>query len=212
MGVRPGAALSDAAWKALEPAWRETFELMWESWREGSIPVGAVLVDESGRIVGRARNRIFEDDPPPPQLSRSRLAHAELNVLLGLTSERTYEGWTLYTSLEPCLLCLGAAYAIRVGRVLYAAEDVYGGAAGRVRENDDMRTHSVAVEGPLGGPFGLLAELVHVAFFLRHRPESNVVASYLRLRPALVERAVEFLARDRADLSVAQAAGLVADV
>jgi tRNA(adenine34) deaminase len=166
---------------------------MWEAWRGGSIPVGAVLVDESGAVVRCARNRIFEDDSPAPQLAQSRLAHAELNLLVGLTSERTYEGWTLYTSLEPCLLCLGATYAMRVGRLCFAAEDLYGGAVGRVRENDDMRTHPVVVEGPLEGPLGRLAEVMLVAFFLRHRPESNVVASYRRLRPEFVERAVGVL-------------------
>jgi tRNA(Arg) A34 adenosine deaminase TadA len=182
------------AWEALDPAWRETFEGMWEAWREGSIPVGAVLTDETGAIVRRARNRIFEDDPPPPQLSRSRLAHAELNLLVGLTSARTYEDWTLYTSLEPCLLCLGATYKMRDGRLRYAAADRYGGAVGRVRSNDDMRAHPLLVEGPLPGPLGLLAELLHVAFFLEHRPESNVVASYTRELPELVERARALLA------------------
>ncbi len=177
------------AWGQLEPAWRETFELMWEAYRAGSIPVGAVLVDEAGAVVGRARNRIFEDDPPDPQLARSRLAHAELNVLVGLSSTRTYEDWTLYSSLEPCLLCLGAVYMARVGRVRYAGADLYGGAAGRVRENDDMRSHPVAFEGPLPGPFGLLPELLHVAFFRRHRPDGNVIVSYTAQRPELIERA-----------------------
>ncbi len=176
-------------WEELGPAWRATFELMWEAYRAGSIPVGAVLADEAGAIVGRARNRIFEDDPAPPQLSRSRLAHAELNLLVGLTSTRTYEGWTLYSSLEPCLLCLGAAYMTRVGTVRYAAEDPYGGAVGRVRGNDDMLAHPVRIEGPLPGPFGLLPELLHVAFFLRSRPDGNVIASYTDRRPELVERA-----------------------
>jgi tRNA(Arg) A34 adenosine deaminase TadA len=181
--------LSVPCWQTLEPAWREAFELMWDAWAAGSIPVGAVLVDRSGAVVRRARNRIFEDDPPAPQLSRSRLAHAELNLLVGLTSARTYEDWTLYTTFEPCLLCLGATYALRVGRLAFAGEDVYGGATGRVRENDDMRTHPVLVEGPLPGPLGLLAELLPLAFFVRNRPESNVVATYLRLRPELVDRA-----------------------
>jgi tRNA(adenine34) deaminase len=181
--------LSSSEWEALEPAWREAFELMWEAWLGGSIPVGAVLLDESGAVVRRARNRIFEDDPPAPQLARSRLAHAELNLLVGLTSAQTYEGWGLYTSFEPCLLCLGAAYAMRVGRVVFAGEDAYGGATRFAQENDDMRAHPVVVEGPLPGPFGLLAELLPLAFFVRNRPESNVVASYARRRPELVERA-----------------------
>ena len=238
-----------AALESLEPAWREAFELMWEAWRAGTIPVGAVLVDESGAVVRRARNRIFENgDPvapadavpdsdrdlfssglrpapmsaealtsaaqatPASSLSRTRLAHAEMNLLVGLTSARTYENWTLYTSLEPCLLCVGAAYAMRVGRLRFAGEDVYGGAAGRVRENDDMRAHPVAIEGPLEGPLGRLPELTHVAFFLLRRPEGNVIASYRVRRPELVERAARLLEVDRPGLTLAEATSLLDDV
>jgi tRNA(Arg) A34 adenosine deaminase TadA len=187
-------AVTPAAWRKLEPAWRQAFELMWEAYRAGSIPVGAVLADEAGAIVARSRNRIFEDDRPTGELSRSRLAHAEFNVLVGLTSKRTYEGWTLYTTLEPCLFCLGAAYAVRVGRVLYAGADRYGGACGHVAANDDMRAHPVHASGPLDGPLGFLAEALHVAFFLKRRPDGNVIATYRREDPQLVERASKLAA------------------
>src|SRR5207248_3017772 len=78
-----------------------------EAYTAGTIPVGAVVVDETGAVVARGRNRIF-DRPSGRELGASRLAHAEINALLALTSERTYEGWTLYSALEPCHLCLPA--------------------------------------------------------------------------------------------------------
>ncbi len=68
----------------LEGAWRESFELAWEAFRVGTIPVGAVVADASGEIVARGRNRIFEEEAPPGQLAGTYLAHAELNALAGL--------------------------------------------------------------------------------------------------------------------------------
>ena len=95
--------------------WPEVFSLMWEAYVAGTIPVGAVVVDEERQVVSRGRNRIF-DDSPGGHLSRSRLAHAELNAIASLTSDRTYEGFTLYTTLEPCHLCLSAALSVQIGR------------------------------------------------------------------------------------------------
>ena len=77
---------------------------MWEAYLAETIPVGAVIVDEAGEVLSRGRNRTF-DEPHDGQLGGSRLAHAEVNALLALSSGQTYEDFTLYTSLEPCHLC-----------------------------------------------------------------------------------------------------------
>jgi tRNA(Arg) A34 adenosine deaminase TadA len=81
-------------------------------------------VDETGQEVSRGRNRTI-DGSCPGQLGGSRLAHAEVNALLGLTSERTYEGFILYTSWQPCHLCLSATIAVRVGNLGYARQQTH---------------------------------------------------------------------------------------
>ena len=58
------------------------------------------------------------------------MAHAELNAMVSLSSVQTYEGFALYTTLEPCHLCLSAALSIQMGRLWFAADDPYGGAVG----------------------------------------------------------------------------------
>jgi len=54
---------------------------MWEAYLAGTIPVGAVVVDEAGEVLSQGRNRIF-DEPRDGHLGGSRLAHAEVNALL----------------------------------------------------------------------------------------------------------------------------------
>jgi tRNA(adenine34) deaminase len=168
--------------------WEEVFDLMWEAYSAGTIPVGAVIVDESGAIVARGRNRIFGDSAGG-ELGRSRLAHAEINALLALPSGRTYRGWTLYSALEPCHLCLAAAHSARVGTVRFAGKDRYGGATGKLVPSADHTAHPVAVEGPLPGEAGSLPELLLVAFFLWHRPGGDVVRFFEEHDPELVVRA-----------------------
>jgi len=154
---------------------------MWEAYAVGTIPVGAVVVDEAGEIVSRGRNRIL-DEVHATQLGRTRLAHAELNALLELSSDRTYEDFTLYTALEPCHLCLSAMYSVRGGEHL-----LRGGRS--VRGRSRKKAHPVTVEGPLPGAAGLLPELLHVAHFLWRLPDSNIMRVYRCMRPDLVEAA-----------------------
>lgn len=84
----------------LPAPWRETFELMWEAYVAGTIPVGAVVAGDDDVVVSRGRNRIF-GDRVAAHLGGTRLAHAEINALVGLSSDAVYEGLTLYTALEP---------------------------------------------------------------------------------------------------------------
>ena len=119
---------------------------MWDAYVAGTIPVGAVVVDAAGEVVSRGQNRIF-DDVQDKHLARSRLAHAELNALIQLGSERTYEAFSLYTALEPCHLCLSAAISVRIGTLHYAAPDPYGGAVGKLIPSKDHDAHPLKIEG-----------------------------------------------------------------
>ena len=172
----------------MDAPWDEVFRLMWEAYRAGTIPVGAVVVDEAGEIVSCGRNRIF-DAPHDGQLARSRLAHAEVNALVHLSSDRRYEGFTLYSALEPCRLCLSAAIAVRIGAVCYAASDPYAGAVGKLLPSVDHKTSPLVVDGPLPGDAGRLPELLHVAHFLWRVPDSNIVRFYMETRPELITAA-----------------------
>lgn len=168
--------------------WPEVFALMWEAYEAGEIPVGAVIIDGSGSIVSRGRNRMFEVAGDGP-FARSRLAHAEINALVGLNSDRAYVDHVLYTALEPCHFCLSAAIAARVGSVHYAATDPYGGAVGKLVPSRDHEAHPIAVVGPLDDGAGQLPELLLIAHSLWRRPDGDVVAFYRERFHALVELA-----------------------
>jgi tRNA(Arg) A34 adenosine deaminase TadA len=111
-----------AWWDALEPPWRRCLEQAWEAFCNGSVPVGAVITGPDGSIVAAGRNRQREETAPSPQIAGTNLAHAEVNALIQLP-----RGWylahTLYSTLQPCLLCTGAICHTHIGTVRYAARD-----------------------------------------------------------------------------------------
>ncbi len=92
--------------------------------REGEVPVGCVVVCED-RVVGRGRNQVERLQDPT--------AHAEILALSaaaqGLGSWRL-TGATVFVTLEPCAMCMGAFYQARVERVVYGAPEPKFGACG----------------------------------------------------------------------------------
>ncbi|HEY5970902.1 MAG TPA: tRNA adenosine(34) deaminase TadA [Pseudoxanthomonas sp.] len=113
------------------------------------IPVGALVVDAGGNVVGEGWNRNIGDHDPS--------AHAEIVAMRqagrALGNHRLV-GCTLYVTLEPCAMCAMAAVHARLARVVFGAADPKTGAAGSVFDllADPRHNHRVDVVG------GVLAE------------------------------------------------------
>lgn len=91
----------------------------------GDVPIGAVVVDDIGTVLGRGRNvREAEGDPT---------GHAEIVALREAARARgawRLDGCTLVVTLEPCTMCAGAAVLARVDRIVFGAYDEKAGAVG----------------------------------------------------------------------------------
>lgn len=116
-------AVSDADLAAMREALAEARDAL----ATGDVPVGVVVVDARGQIIGRGRNeREALGDPT---------AHAEVIALreaARATGDWQLTGCTLVVTLEPCVLCAGAILAARIPRVVFGAYDDKAGAAGGV--------------------------------------------------------------------------------
>ncbi|GKU30011.1 nucleoside deaminase [Clostridium folliculivorans] len=124
-------------WKDLNYAWQEALSLAWESFKKDTIPIGAVIVDENGKIISRGRNRIFDTTSNNP-LAGTGMAHAETTAMLNLKREEhlNIKKYTLYTTMEPCPMCFGAMVMVGIRNIKYAARDGY---AGATELNDKMK-------------------------------------------------------------------------
>ncbi|MGR3322041.1 MAG: nucleoside deaminase [Pseudooceanicola sp.] len=106
----------------------------------GEVPVGAVLVDPSGRVVARDGNRTRERSDPS--------AHAEMLVIRAACAEGGTErlpGHVLYVTLEPCAMCAAAIAAARIARLVYGAADPK---SGGVAHGARVFTHPQAHHAP----------------------------------------------------------------
>ena len=134
--------LSDTDWMS------QALKLAERAGEEGEVPVGAVLVKDN-QIIGEGWNR--------PITSHDPTAHAEIMALrAGADRIGNYRlnGATLYVTLEPCLMCVGALVHARIERLVFGAHDPKAGAAGSVLDAFQFPhlNHRVTVEG------GVLAE------------------------------------------------------
>ncbi|KAJ7087907.1 cytosine deaminase [Mycena belliarum] len=82
------------------------------SYGDGGIPIGCVLLDDSGRILGRGHNQRIQKSSPT--------LHAEISALenAGRQKADVYRGTTLYTTLSPCSMCTGAILLYKIPRVV----------------------------------------------------------------------------------------------
>lgn len=106
------------------------------------VPVGAVLVDEQNKLIAMAHNQpISQNDPT---------AHAEINVLrkaANLLENYRLINTTLYVTLEPCVMCVGAMLHSRVRRLVYGASEYKTGAVLSQFQllEDNLHNHNIQV-------------------------------------------------------------------
>jgi len=114
-------------WKDLTEPWKIAFSQAWQAYVEGSIPIGATLFDENGNCLGQARNGRNLQNVKNPWIR-----HAENTLLweteLPAEQLKSIRSATLYTTMEPCPMCMGTCVMGNIRHLRYAARDPYCGA------------------------------------------------------------------------------------
>lgn len=137
----------------------------------GEVPVGAVVVDAAGEIVGKGYNApVSEHDPS---------AHAEIRALRDAGARLgnyRLDGCSLFVTLEPCLMCTGAIIHARIARLVYGAAEPR---TGMVESKANLmaqpwHNHRVEVQG---GVLAARASRLLKAFFQARREASDSAAS-----------------------------------
>ena len=120
---------------------REAIALAQASLASNDVPVGALVIDPSGKIIASGTNEREANSDPT--------AHAEIVAL----RKAATNGWrsdnhTLVVTLEPCAMCAGAIAQARISKVIFGAWDEKAGAAGSVWDvlRDPRAIHRVEVE------------------------------------------------------------------
>ena len=102
---------------------KQALELARQAAAEGEVPVGCVIADGEGRVIGRGRNR--------RERTKSALAHAEMEAIAQACAhlgDWRLTGCTLYVTLEPCPMCAGAIINARISTLVYGSREENTGA------------------------------------------------------------------------------------
>ncbi len=186
--MRPKFSLGRWDMELAEP-WLACLEEAWAAYKAGSLPIGAAYVAADGTVFLRGRNRI-EEPPGGEGLSGSRVAHAEMNVLrqAPTASFAEMKAGALYTSLEPCPMCFGAALMCGVREIRYAARDGWAGAASLSAANPYVASKHMRVTGPEPLVEAVSLVLLTETSLRRASPRSlDIVAALAEANPDAVE-------------------------
>jgi tRNA(adenine34) deaminase len=98
-----------------------------KAFEKGEVPVGAIIVDANGSIIGKGYNQV--------EMLRDATAHAEMIALtsaMATVNSKYLQDSTLIVTMEPCPMCAGALILSKIGRVIFGSYDAKMGAAGTV--------------------------------------------------------------------------------
>jgi tRNA(Arg) A34 adenosine deaminase TadA len=144
-------------WEELSDVWRTCLDMAWRAYCADSVAVGAAVTDSNGTIISVGSGHLLsggetsvfrpaEDDKP---LEQHPLAHAELQALLALYDTGVDPTrCILYTTLEPCPLCVGATCMANVRELHYACRDPWAGSAELVQNSRYLGSNITTLVGP----------------------------------------------------------------
>lgn len=98
---------------------RRAYAQALKSYREGGCPIGSVIVNAKGQIIGEGHNMRVQGGNP--------ILHGEMSALLNAGRQPDYRGVTLYTTLSPCMMCSGTIVQFKIPRVVVGENVNFGG-------------------------------------------------------------------------------------
>ena len=187
-------------WLSVSKPWQVAFEQAWESFINGSIPIGAVIADENENIISYGRNRLFEKLNVNPNI-----AHAEMEAIqkLDLSKFPNVYTYTLYTTMEPCPMCMGTFVMSNLRKLRVAARDSYCGATHYCKTDEYIASKKISVEFELGS-FELvqLAMQTYFELKLRQGKMNSVTELFEKDNPLAIQIAKLLYKENRLDWHV----------
>ncbi|MEW6404099.1 MAG: nucleoside deaminase [Chloroflexota bacterium] len=183
-------------WETLNEPWQAALEMAWEAYRAGTIPIGAVVADFDGKVVARGRNRIHDTSAPHGQVWGHMLAHAEVNALFDLQlDQESRHSAVLYTTMEPCPLCMGAFYMSSVRTLHFAARDPWAGSTNLLGTTPYLSRKPIRVVPPFDPSLeiALIAMWVDIEIRRRVNPlPGKFFLDWREMLPQAIDMGIEF--------------------
>jgi len=132
----------DMRYSELDRYWKRIFWLEWESVKETSKAIAALIVSENEGIISEGRNKIGEQTIPNPMV-----AHAEVEAIRNLDIKKYpyVKSYVLYAALEPCPMCMGTMVMGGIRKIIIGAHDDHGGAMRLIEQSRFLRGKNIQI-------------------------------------------------------------------
>ncbi|MCR5166393.1 MAG: hypothetical protein K6C13_04130 [Oscillospiraceae bacterium] len=174
-------------WNEVSDIWKTAFNEAWTAFISGSTPIGAVLCDEEGKIILSDRNRNNE-----VHTINKKIAHAESNILKSLdTSVYDPKTLTLYSTMEPCPMCMGTILMANIQKIRYAAADPHCGMTHLLKIDPYYSSKKVSCtyEGKSLEQFQITIQSYYELRYIEQGADGNVFEKFTELCPSAAETA-----------------------
>jgi tRNA(adenine34) deaminase len=149
-------------WSDLLKPWQACFELAWEAYCEDCIPIGAAVTDAEGNVLTRGRNRFHDKNTLHGRIPGNEIAHAEVEALQALDYAAVDQHTCiLYSTTEPCPMCMGMLYMSGLRTLHFAARDPFAGSTNMLGTTWYLNRKPIKVSGP-----DLVLESIIVSLFV----------------------------------------------
>ena len=187
------------SWSEVPTLWQKAFELAWQTFQEGSNPIGALIADASGKVIATGKSAV-RAPVSGVTLAHCEIAHAEVNALMQLDnrlhSKHGSAQYTLYSTLEPCPLCMSALYMSDVRSLSFAATDGFAGSVNLLGATPYLQRKQRQVNGPVPG-LGEVSIFLNVYYNVRHgEPATEIHDAFAEDYPQAVATALSLAEQD----------------
>ncbi|GAA1025719.1 hypothetical protein GCM10009557_00740 [Virgisporangium ochraceum] len=176
------------AWEKLDEPWQLAFNQAWIAYQNDCCPAGTVILDAAGAIVAQANNRVRTIDTNARELADTSLAHAAINALTQIPTVTQHVPDALYSTIEPCLMCMGAIVINGLRRLHFATADFFAGATSLNQSYPPAVELWPKLDGPHSGPISSIFQCLYVAFHAWITPDGPVARAYSTNRADLYKR------------------------
>ena len=195
-------------WNDISKIWQIAFYEGWNSFKNGSIPIGAVIADENDNIICTGRNRVSEITE-----GNHRIAHAETDCLIRLDTRKypDVKNYTIYACMEPCPMCMGTIVMSNFRKIRVAAKDGYCGSIHYCKDDRYVSTKNINTIFELGDlQLVQLTMQIYFEFKMNNGVSNEIIDCFAADCPKAVEIASKFyknrtldkLAADGTDFSI----------
>lgn len=174
--------------------WDQCIDLSLEAYNAGSMGIAAVIVDAKGDVVAVGRNQLRDGLVSCNSIKMTSIAHAEINAINNIPWEKQKD-WELmlYTTVEPCPMCMGAIAMSRIRRVVVGSADPYAGSVRLLEKDDYLKQKGISVEFAQGKVEEICFVLHYLSLRRRLKPEHPIFRSLQERYPAYVKKMDDLL-------------------